>query len=269
MTKNSHSTYVFGLHAAKAFLQNSPENILKIYLQKNKHDVRVDEFLKILRDYRLDLNPEIVDKKFLDKISAAENHQGIILEVIHASENIKNKIYDLNFLKKLISEKNENILLLILDGVQDPHNLGACLRTACAANVDAVIIPQDNAAGLTPVVRKVASGAAEIIPLIQVTNLAQTMRILKDANIWIYGTSDAASENLYTTKFSGAIALVMGAEEKGMRRLTAENCDFLLKIPTTQKMPSLNVSVATGVCLFEISRQRMHTFNLHLKKANI
>lgn len=255
--RNRTQNYIFGFHAAKAFLQNSPENIIKIYVQKNKNDHRIEQFLRILKDYRQDLIPEILDKNSLDKIAAGENHQGIIFAVINSNSE-KNKIYDLNFLKELIAKKNAkdtNLLLLILDGVQDPHNLGACLRTAAAANADAVIIPQDNAVGLTPVVRKVASGAAEIVPLVTVSNLSQAMRILKDANIWIYGTDETAATNIYATKFSGSLALVMGAEENGMRHLTAENCDFLLKIPTSKNMPSLNVSVATGVCLFEIVRQ--------------
>lgn len=256
MKTNSRTDYIFGIHAAKAFLQNSPENILKIYLQKGKHDFRLENILKLLKDNRPELIPELLDRNRLDSISDQQNHQGIILNVINAVASDKTKIYDLNFLKNLIEQLGSKIFLLILDGVQDPHNLGACLRTACAAGVHAVIVPQDNAVGLTPIVRKVASGAAEIVPLVQVTNLAQTMRLLKDAGVWIYGTDDAAETNLYATKFSGAIALVMGAEEKGLRRLTAEQCDFLLKIPTNANMPSLNVSVATGVCLFEIVRQR-------------
>ena len=148
-------------------------------------------------------------------------------------------------------------LFLILDGILDPHNLGACLRTANAAGVTAVIVPKDNAVGVTPVVRKVASGAAEVVPFFQVTNLARTMQTLKDNNIWIYGAVLDAAKTIYEIDFSsGSVAIVLGAEEKGLRRLTREYCDELMKIPMIGSMPSLNVSVATGICLFEAVRQR-------------
>ena len=147
-------------------------------------------------------------------------------------------------------------LLLVLDGVQDPHNLGACLRTADAAGVSAVIVPRDRAAGLTPTVRKVASGAAETMPLIQVVNLARTLRWLKERDVWIVGADDQAPKSLFEAPLSGALALVLGAEGPGLRRLTREHCDLLVAIPMAGAVESLNVSVAAGVLLFEAARQR-------------
>ncbi|MDE4007549.1 23S rRNA (guanosine(2251)-2'-O)-methyltransferase RlmB, partial [Glaesserella parasuis] len=156
-----------------------------------------------------------------------------------------------------ILDRKANPFLLILDGVTDPHNLGACLRTADTAGVDAVIVPKDKSAQLTSTARKVACGAAETVPLIRVTNLARTMRELQERNIWIVGTAGEATESLYQVKLTGSIALVMGAEGDGMRRLTREHCDQLVSIPMAGSVSSLNVSVATGVCLFEIVRQKL------------
>ena len=155
-----------------------------------------------------------------------------------------------------ILDKSPNPLLLILDCVQDPHNLGAILRTADGAGVDAVIAPRDKSVGITETVLRVSVGAAEKVPFIQVTNLARTMKQLQSRGIWIFGTSDKGDRGLYETDFTGPAALVMGAEGEGMRRLTEENCDFLLRIPMKGSIPCLNVSVATGVCLYEIVRQR-------------
>jgi 23S rRNA (guanosine2251-2'-O)-methyltransferase len=147
---------------------------------------------------------------------------------------------------------------LILDGVTDPHNLGACLRNADAAGVQAIIVPKDNAAQITPTVRKVAVGAVESIPLVQVTNLARTMKHLQQKGVWIIGTAGETDTCLYDVKLTGSLALVMGAEGKGMRRLTREHCDQLVKLPMAGMVSSLNVSVATGICLFEMVRQRAH-----------
>lgn len=155
-----------------------------------------------------------------------------------------------------ILDNASNPLLLILDCVQDPHNLGAILRTADGAGVDAVIAPRDKSAGITETVLRVSVGAAEKVPFIQVTNLARTMKQLQSRGIWMFGTSDKGDRDLYETDFSGPAALVMGAEGEGMRRLTEENCDFLIRIPMKGSVPCLNVSVATGVCLYEMVRQR-------------
>ncbi|MEM9479262.1 MAG: 23S rRNA (guanosine(2251)-2'-O)-methyltransferase RlmB [Verrucomicrobiota bacterium] len=157
-----------------------------------------------------------------------------------------------------IVESAETPFILILDQVQDPHNLGACLRSANAAGVDAVIAPKNNSVGITDVVQRVACGAAEVTPFVQVTNLARTMKQLQEAGVWLAGTSDQATQSLYETDLKGPIGLVLGAEGKGIRRLTAENCDFLVQIPMLGTVECLNVSVATGVCLFEAVRQRNH-----------
>ncbi len=150
-------------------------------------------------------------------------------------------------------------LVLVLDGVQDPHNLGACLRTAEAAGVGLVILPKDGSAGLTPVARRSAAGAAEVMPLLLATNLARVLRKLKEKGVWLAGTADTAEQDIYQADLSGPLALVMGSEGKGMRRLTSELCDFLVRIPMQGSVSSLNVSVATAVCLFEINRQRART----------
>ena len=153
-------------------------------------------------------------------------------------------------------EQHPDALLLALDQVTDPHNLGACIRTAAAMGVEAVVVSRDRSASLTPTARKVAAGGAEKVKFIQVTNLARTMKQLQSRGIWIFGTSDKGDRGLYETDFTGPAALVMGAEGEGMRRLTEENCDFLLRIPMKGSIPCLNVSVATGVCLYEMVRQR-------------
>ncbi|MCB1854974.1 MAG: 23S rRNA (guanosine(2251)-2'-O)-methyltransferase RlmB, partial [Halieaceae bacterium] len=148
-------------------------------------------------------------------------------------------------------------LLLVLDGVTDPHNLGACLRSADAAGVDAVIVPRDRAADLSPVSRKVACGAAEVVPFVRVTNLARTLQALKERGVWLYGTAGEAQQSLYASDLTLPLALVMGAEGAGMRRLTREQCDFLVSLPMAGSVSSLNVSVASGICLFEARRQRL------------
>lgn len=157
---------------------------------------------------------------------------------------------------QILNGLEDDPFLLIIDGVQDPHNLGACMRSAEAAGVHAVIVPRDRAVGLTDVVRLAAAGAAELIPLVQVTNLARTMKALKDVGLWLVGTADKGDSYLYDVDMAGPLAIVMGAEGKGLRHLTAEYCDFLVRIPMHGKVGCLNVSVATGVCLFEAVRQR-------------
>jgi len=177
----------------------------------------------------------------------------VVAEYYKAKDYSENDLYDL--LDELDNERIQPFLL-VLDGVTDPHNLGACLRTADAAGVHAVIAPKDNAASINPTVRKVASGAAEAVPFIAVTNLARTLDSLKERGIWLTGTSDKAQQTLYQADLKGAMALVMGAEGTGIRRLTEERCDFLVSIPMCGQVSSLNVSVATGVCLYEALRQR-------------
>lgn len=244
----SDDTIVFGLHAVRTLLQRHGERASRLVVQKGREDARVAEVLKLAKSANIPV--ESRDARELDKLAAAERHQGVCLYVKAIGVQGEGALDDL--LDKLEGPP----FLLVLDGVQDPHNLGACLRTADAAGVTAVIVPRDRAAGLSPVVRKVASGAAEIVPLIQVTNLARTLKGLKDRNIWVVGTDDQAEKSVYQADLKGPLALVLGAEGPGLRRLTKENCDLLVTIPMLGTVESLNVSVATGVVLFEAIRQR-------------
>jgi len=238
---------LFGIHSIQAVLNNEPERILEIFALKGRDDDRMHKVISLARKHGISVS--FVAKKTLEDRAVGESHQGIIANA--RSARVKNEA-DLDE----IIAANEQPFLLILDGVTDPHNLGACIRSADAAGVHAVIVPKDNAASLTPVVRKVACGAAETMPLIQITNLARTMREIQEKGIWIYGTAGEATQELYETKLTGPIAIVMGAEGSGMRRLTREHCDTLVSLPMAGSVSSLNVSVTTGICLFEVVRQR-------------
>ena len=245
------SEQIYGIHAVKAFLDNAPERLIEVLVLKGREDKRLNALLNEL--YRLGISVQQANRQTLDNKAKGEVHQGIIAKIMPQKELNEND------LAMILAQKSQPFLL-ILDGVTDPHNLGACLRTADAAGVDAVIVPKDKSAQLTPTARKVASGAAETVPLIRVTNLARTMRELQERhNIWIIGTAGEADSGIYNAKLTGAIALVMGAEGGGMRRLTREHCDQLISIPMAGSVSSLNVSVATGVCLFEIVRQKLMT----------
>jgi len=250
MAKNDE--IVFGIHAINALINHAPERFIEIWLLKGREDERLMPIINLSRKYGISL--QMVQRKVLDEKSSGEQHQGIVARVKQGKIFTEN---DLDDILSKVEKKNELPFLLILDGVTDPHNLGACLRNADAAGVQAVIVPKDNAARLTGTVRKVAVGAAESVPLIQVTNLSRTMKHLQQMGIWIIGTAGETDTCLYDVTLSGAMALVMGAEGKGMRRLTRENCDQLVKLPMAGNVSSLNVSVATGICLFEIVRQRL------------
>jgi 23S rRNA (guanosine2251-2'-O)-methyltransferase len=241
-------TYVFGLHAVAALLDKQPERVVHLYFQKERHDQKIQQLLELAQD--AGLITELVSRQELDKLTGNAVHQGV------AALCNKPKTYSENDLTVLL-ESQDQPFLLILDGVQDPHNLGACLRSADAAGVHAVIVPKDKSASLTPTVSKVACGAAETIPFIQVTNLARTMRYLKEQGVWLYGAAGEAEQSLYQADLAaGGLAMVLGAEGEGLRRLTREHCDILLNIPMQGTVSSLNVSVATGVFLFEAVRQR-------------
>ncbi|QHZ97881.1 23S rRNA (guanosine(2251)-2'-O)-methyltransferase RlmB [Pasteurella multocida] len=243
------SENIYGIHAVSAFLNNAPERLIEVYALKGRDDKRLQPLLNEL--HRLGITIQFVNRQTLDKKAEGEVHQGIMARVQPAKELNE---ADLDTLL----QNQSNPLLLVLDGVTDPHNLGACLRTADAAGVCAVIVPKDKSAQLTAIARKVACGAAEVVPLIRVTNLARTLRELQQKhNIWVVGTAGEATNTLYQTQLTGGLALVMGAEGEGMRRLTREHCDQLISIPMVGSVSSLNVSVATGVCLFEIVRQRL------------
>ncbi|MDD2865154.1 MAG: 23S rRNA (guanosine(2251)-2'-O)-methyltransferase RlmB [Methylococcales bacterium] len=241
-------TKIVGIHAAQSALMYSPQKITRVWLNTERSDKRLEALLETLSELNVPL--EKVDRKKLDKLADGMNHQGVVLEVSLPEELSENE------LKTAVEHLTETALFLVLDNVKDPHNLGACLRSADATKVHGIIITKDNAVGITPTVCKVASGAAETVPVYVVTNLARTLRWLKGEGLWIIGTAGEAENTLYQTDFTVPMALVIGAEEKGMRRLTREQCDLLVKLPMLGTVESLNLSVATGVLLYETLRQR-------------
>jgi 23S rRNA (guanosine2251-2'-O)-methyltransferase len=240
----------YGIHPARVLLQRSPQRVRQVWLSSSRDAA---SRLQELRALALQSQIAVVDADDaqLDKLAAGERHQGVIVALAPRAGDPETQLEE-----ALDALGDAPPLLLVLDGVTDPHNLGACLRSADAAGVAAVIVPRDRAAGITPVVRKVAAGAAETVPLVQVVNLARTLRELKDRGVWLVGTSEDAPRTLYDLDLSGPIALVLGSEGEGMRRLTREACDELVSIPMAGAVESLNVSVATGVALFEAVRQR-------------
>ncbi len=240
----TRSELIYGIHAVESALRHHPENLLCLWVIAGRRDKRLNNILDLAKHAGISVEPMAADK--MKKKCGDASHQGVAAS-LRTSSAEKVELEDL--LDK------PNLLLLILDEVQDPHNIGACLRTADAAAVDAVLVSKNRSPGLTAVVRKVASGAAETVPFIQVSNLARAMEKLQDAGVWIVGTSDAAEHDVYQCKASHRMAMVMGSEGKGMRRLTREHCDELVSIPMRGSVESLNVSVATGICLFEMRRQ--------------
>ncbi|MED5540104.1 MAG: 23S rRNA (guanosine(2251)-2'-O)-methyltransferase RlmB [Pseudomonadota bacterium] len=243
------SDIAFGIHAVDSLLRRSPQRILSLFVQTDRNDKRIQSLLTLAKNQGVSVAR--VPKSDLDT-QVAERHQGVVavLEPPSSEANLSER--------DLVSYVSgvERPLLLVLDGVTDPHNLGACLRSADAAGVHAVVVPKDNSADLNPTARKVASGAAEAIPLVRVTNLARTLKALKEAGLWVVGTTGEADTVLYDQDLTIPVVIVMGAEGPGMRRLTIDACDFLVKLPMAGDVSSLNVSVATGVCLFEAVRQR-------------
>ena len=237
---------VFGAHAVRAMLEKHPERVLTVWLAQGARPDRLEQIEALAAQMGVAI--QSCQRKQLDDWVSG-NHQGIVADCRPARAMGERELSDA--LPGLSSP-----LILILDGVTDPHNLGACLRSADAAGVSAVIAPRDKAAGLTPVVRKVACGAAETVPFYTVTNLARTMGELKEQGIWLAGAAGEADKTIYEVDLKGALGLVMGAEGHGLRRLTRERCDFLVNIPMAGAVSSLNVSVATGICLFEAVRQR-------------
>jgi len=245
------SVWVIGHHAVKAVLEINPERALSLWVAINSKNTAQQEILSLVEALGISIHP--LDKQGLAKRCGSEHNQGVALQVKPTQDGNENDLE--HFVKRLAQEKKP--LLLILDQVQDPHNFGACLRTADAAGVDAMIVAKDNACPMTPIVQKVASGAAETLPIYRVTNLARAMDMLKQHGIWMIGTSDKASHSIYQEDLSGAVAMVMGTEGKGLRQLTENKCDSLVSIPMAGTVvSSLNVSVATGVCLYEAVRQR-------------
>ena len=245
------SSKLFGLHSVQAALDYSPKKIHQAWVDSGRQDKRLTQAIDDLG--ALGIVPEKVDRKRLDRLADNNNHQGIVIEVEMPGELSESD------LKTAVENLTETALFLVLDNVQDPHNLGACLRTADATGVHGVIITKDNATGITPTVCKVASGAAETVPVYQVTNLARTLRWLKGEGLWIMGAAGETAQTVYTTDFTIPMALVVGTEGKGLRRLTKEQCDVLVSVPMLGQVESLNLSVATGVLLYEAVRQRLLT----------
>ncbi len=246
---------LFGLHSVQAALDYSPKKIHQAWVDSGRQDKRLIRAIEDLA--ALGIVPEKVDRKRLDRLADNNNHQGIVIEVEMPGELSES---DLKTAVENLSE-TQTALFLVLDNVQDPHNFGACLRTADATGVQGVIITKDNATGITPTVCKVASGAAETVPVYQVTNLARTLRWLKGEGLWIMGAAGETAQTVYTADFTVPMALVVGAEGKGLRRLTKEQCDVLVSVPMLGQVESLNLSVATGVLLYEAVRQRALTVN--------
>jgi 23S rRNA (guanosine2251-2'-O)-methyltransferase len=246
---SDNSRYVAGIHSVRTALKHGVGQVREILFDSRRNDRRLGKLLSEAR--KLGVSASASDKTELDQLVGSAQHQGVIARVTMPAAQAE------SYLDQLLQDLDEAPFLLILDGVQDPHNLGACLRSADAAGVHAVIAPKDRAAGLTPVACKVASGAAETVPFIQVTNLARTLRQLRDAyGLWVVGMAGEAEQGIYQADLKGPLVLVMGSEERGMRRITREQCDALVSLPMAGAVESLNVSVAAGVALFEAVRQR-------------
>jgi predicted rRNA methylase len=241
---------IYGLHAVRAALKYDPGHIIESWLEQGRQDARMQQLAQALQGLAAPVHR--VPRRELDRLTDGAAHQGVA--VAYSGQRPQ----DENDLGALL-ERLDQPFLLVLDQVQDPHNLGACLRSADAAGVHAVIAPRDNAVGLTPTVHKVASGAARTVPFFQVTNLARALRDLRERGIWLIGAAGEADASIYDVDLKGPLALVMGAEDTGLRRLTRENCDVLVRIPMQGAVESLNVSVATGVLLFEAVRQRLQS----------
>ncbi|MBF1995648.1 23S rRNA (guanosine(2251)-2'-O)-methyltransferase RlmB [Serratia symbiotica] len=242
------SEIIYGIHAVKALLERDPQRFLEVFILKGRGDRRLQPLITELETTGLAV--QVASRQWLDEKVEGAVHQGIIARVREGRKPQENDL-------PALLESVDTPFLLVLDGVTDPHNLGACLRSADAAGVHAVIVPRDRSAQLNATAKKVACGAAENVPLIRVTNLVRTLRLLQEMNVWVVGTAGEADHTLYQSKMTGPMALVMGAEGEGMRRLTREHCDELISIPMAGMVSSLNVSVATGICLFEAVRQRL------------
>lgn len=244
----SDKEYVYGLHAVQAMLERAPRRVRQLKVQRGRLDARMQALLDLAGSEALDVERVMPDE--LDRLADGGVHQGVVAVVTPS------QLWSEEMLGHLLDNDEGVPLLLVLDGVTDPHNLGACLRSADAAGAQAVIIPKDKSATLSPTVRKVACGAAETVPLVAVTNLARTLKQLQQRGLWVVGTAGEADQLLYEVDLKVPTVIVMGAEGTGMRRLTREHCDYLAKLPMAGTVSSLNVSVTAGICLFEAVRQR-------------
>jgi len=241
-------SWIVGINPVEGALSNDAERVRELVVEQGQRNARVLELAERAKALKITVNHR--PREQLDKLAGEARHQGVA--ALYEAPPMAHE----NDLAALMERDGSNTLVLVLDGVTDPHNLGACLRSAAAAKVTAVIVPKDRAVGLTPVVRRASAGGADRVPLIAVTNLARTLRELKDAGVWITGLAGDTDTSVYGVDFKGPVALVLGGEGEGIRRLTRELCDFVAKIPMPGTMESLNVSVATGVVLFEALRQR-------------
>ena len=245
----SQPHFIFGIHAVNALLLSKPEQVIELIVLSGRDDQRL---LKLIQQAELTgVRIDRRDRAAMDKLVGGFQHQGVI-----AQTKLENSFTEHDIPSLLENSMHAQPLILVLDGVQDPHNLGACLRSANAHQVDFVLAPKDRAVGLTQVARKVACGAAEMTPFIQVTNLARCLRNLQERNIWLVGTAMHAESPIYDIDLRGGIAIVLGSEGKGIRQLTEKQCDFLASIPMQGDIESLNVSVSAGICLYEAQRQR-------------
>jgi 23S rRNA (guanosine2251-2'-O)-methyltransferase len=239
-------TLLLGFHAVVARLRSHPDTVREIYVDAARQDARVRDLLAIAAQHGLRVLS--VDEQRLEGLAKGQRHQGVIARAQAVDTRLE--------LDDLLQRARQPAFLLLLDGVTDPHNLGACLRTADAMGVDGVILPKDRSVGVTPTVAKVASGAAETVPVVTVTNLVRAMEALKEAGIWLMGAAGEAEQSLPATDLTGPVGWVLGAEGQGLRRLTREHCDGLVRIPMFGHVESLNVSVAAALCLYETRRQR-------------
>jgi 23S rRNA (guanosine2251-2'-O)-methyltransferase len=239
---------LFGFHAVTVRLKTAPDSVIEVHVDATRRDARMRQFVERARA----AGAKIVDSddERLTRLAGGSRHQGVVARV--------NAVAASHSLDDVLDRAEGPPLVLVLDGVTDPHNLGACLRVADGAGAHAVIAPKDHAVGINATVAKVASGAAETVPYLMVTNLARTLGELKERDIRVVGTSEDAERTLYDIDLSGPVALVLGAEGPGMRQLTRKTCDELVRIPMAGAVESLNVSVAAGVCLYEVLRQRRH-----------
>lgn len=242
----SSTRLIFGFHAITSRLRQNPDSIKEIFIDATRSDQRVRGLINLAETQKIHL--VTCEGSRLTSMAGNDRHQGVVANI-----DITRSYVDIN---DVLDTLTEPARLLILDGIQDPHNLGACLRVADAFGVHAVIAPKDRAVGLTSTVYKVSSGAADTVPYIAVTNLSRTLKQLKEQGIWIIGTTENADHDLTNFQIKGAVAWVFGAEEKGLRRLTREACDQLVRIPMLGSVESLNVSVSAGICLFETHRQQ-------------
>lgn len=244
----SHELLI-GIHAVEAALNHDVDNLVELYIEIGTQNARVKELGERARE--LGVKPHARDRAALDKMTGGGRHQGVV-GYYNAPAPLPESA-----LAGLVEKAARDALLLVLDGVTDPHNFGACLRSAEAAGVTAVIVPKDRAVGVTPTVRRASAGAADRVPIVAVTNLARALKGLKDAGVWLVGLAGKeAPQSVYAVDLNGPIAVVLGSEGEGMRRLTAESCDFIAHIPMRGDIESLNVSVAAGIALFETLRQR-------------